>query len=216
MDNLWEVFCLCRKQRLTIGLPKCEFTVSKIKFLGHLLSANGCSPLDKHYTAISAFPPPSDNRALQRFLGMLNFYSKFLWGAARVLAPLTDTLKGPGKSLTWSPVLDSAFTRAKALLTSVPELVHLYPDAPISLSVDDYDTHLGAVLQQLLNGSWVRLAFYSKKLSNSEKKHFAFHRELLAAYSSLCHFRFMLEGREFTIFTDHKHLTHALFRVPQP
>ena len=198
VDHLQEVFRLCRKHRLNIGLPKCEFAVSKIEFLGHLISANGCSPLDKHSAAISAFPPPSNKPALQRFLGMLNFYRKFLRGAARVLAPLVDTLKGPGKSLTWSPVLDSAFTRAKAVLSSVPELVHSLPDAPISLSVDASDTHLGAVLQQLLDGSWAPLAFYSNKLSVAEKKYYAFDRELLAAYSSLHHF--MLEGREFTIF----------------
>ena len=59
------------------------------------------------------FHPPSDKPALQRFLGMLNFYRKFLRDAAQVLAPLTDPLKGPGKSLIWSPVLDYAFTRAK-------------------------------------------------------------------------------------------------------
>ena len=134
-------------------------------------------------TTISTFPTPSDKPALQRFLGMLNFYRKFLRGAAWVLAPLKDTLKGPGKSLTLSPVLDSAFTRAKALPSSVPELLHPCPDAPISLSVDASDTHLGAVLQQLLGGSWAPLAFYSKKLSNTDKKYSAFDRELLAAYS---------------------------------
>ena len=64
VDNLREVFCLSWKRWLTIGLPKCEFAVSKIEFLGYLLSANGCSPLDKHSTAISAFPPPSDKPAL--------------------------------------------------------------------------------------------------------------------------------------------------------
>ena len=91
---------------------------------------------------------------------MINFYRKFLWGAARVLAPLTDALEEPGKSLSWSPALDSAFTRAKDLLSSILELVHPQPDAPISLSVDASDTHLGAVLQQLLDGSWAPLVFY--------------------------------------------------------
>ena len=138
---------------------------------------------------------------------MINFYRKFLRGAARVLAHLTDALKGPGKSLSWSPVLDSAFTRAKDLLSSVPELVHPRPDAPVSLAVDASDTHLGAVLQQLLDGAWAPFSFYS----DAEKKYSAFYRELLAAYSSLRHFCFMLEGRDFTIFTDHKLLTHALF-----
>ena len=142
---------------------------------------------------------------------MINFYRKFLRGAARVLAFLTDALKGPGKSLTWSPALDSAFARTKDLLSFVPELVHPWPDAPISLSVDASDTHLGAVLQQFLDDSWALFAFYSKKLSDVEKKYSNFNRELLAAY-----FRFMLEGREFTIFTDHKPLKHALFRFSPP
>ena len=147
---------------------------------------------------------------------MVNFYRKFLPGAARVLVSLTDTLKGPGKSLTWSPVLDFAFTKAKDFLSSVLELVHPHPDAPISLSVDASNTHLGAVLQQLMDGSWAPLAFYSKKLLDSEMKYSAFDRELLAVYSSLCHFRIMPDGREFTIFTDHTTLTHALFRVSLP
>ena len=56
------------------------------------------SPLVKHTTAVSEFPVPADKPALQRFLGMLNFYRKFLRGAAGVLAPLTDALKGAGKT----------------------------------------------------------------------------------------------------------------------
>ena len=81
-------------------MPKCEFAVSKIKFLLHLLSATGCSPLAKHSATISAFPPPSDKPALQRFLGMVNFYRKFLQGSACVLPPHTDVLKGPDKPLS--------------------------------------------------------------------------------------------------------------------
>ena len=100
MDNLREVFRLCRKH----GLTKCKFAIFKIDFLGHLLSASGCSPLLKHSATISTFPPLSDKPAMQRFLDMLNFYRKFLNGAAGVLAllTLTDALKGPCKSLTWS------------------------------------------------------------------------------------------------------------------
>ena len=78
-----------------------------------------------HY--IFAFPLPSDKPALQRFLGILNFYGKFLCRAAGVLAPLPDALRGPRKSLIWSPVLDSAFRHAKDLLALVPELVHPRP-----------------------------------------------------------------------------------------
>ena len=138
---------------------------------------------------------------------MLKFYRKFLRGATGVLAPLSDALKGPGKSLTWSVALYSAFCNAKDLLASVPELVHPRPGAQISLAVDNFDSHVGFVLQQLLYGSWAPLGFFSKKLSVSEQKYSAFDRELLTAYSSLRHLRFLLESSEFKIFTDHKPLT---------
>ena len=78
INHIREVFLLCHQHGLMIGLPKCDFAVSKIKFLGHLLSATGCSPLTKHSAPIPAFPPLSDTLALQRFLGMINFYRKFL------------------------------------------------------------------------------------------------------------------------------------------
>ena len=147
---------------------------------------------------------------------MINFYRKFLRGAARVLAPLTDALKGPGKSLTWTPDLDSAFRHAKDLLIRVPELIHTCPSAPISLAMDASDSHVGAVLQQRIDEAWFLLAFFSRKLSDAEKKYSAFNRELLAAYLSIRHFSFMLEGREFLLFTDHKPLTSALFRSSPP
>ena len=104
---------------------------------------------------------------------MINFYRKFLRGAACVLAPLKDTLKGCGKSLAWSPVLDSGFPRAKDLLSSILELVYPRADAAMSLAVDASNTHLGEVLQQLLDNSWAPLSFYSRKLSDAEKKNSA-------------------------------------------
>ena len=86
---------------------------------------------------------------------MINFYRRFLRNATCDLAPLTNALKDPGKSLQWSPVLDSA---------SVPILSHPVPGAAISLAVDTSDSHVGAVLQQSLCGSWSPLAFFSKYL----------------------------------------------------
>ena len=102
IQHLWDVFLLCREYGLTIGLPKCQFAVEEIEFLGHPLTSSGCSPSVKHFAAISAFPQPTDKPSLQRFLGMVNFYRKFLRSAAQVLAPLTDALKGPGKAICWT------------------------------------------------------------------------------------------------------------------
>ena len=147
---------------------------------------------------------------------MINFYWRFLRNAAQVLAPLTNALKGSGKALLWSPELDSSFNLAKQLLASVPILTHPEPGAPVSLAVDTLYSHIGAILQQKIQSSWSPLAFFSKKLSSAKSNYSTLDRELLAAYSAACHFPFLLEGRQFTLFTDHKPLRHALFRSFTP
>ena len=76
---------------------------------------------------------------------MINFYRQFLRNAALVLTPLTNTLKGPVKSLLWSAVLNSAFRHAKLLLASVPVLTHPEPNASVSLAVDASNSQVGAV-----------------------------------------------------------------------
>ena len=196
VQHLRDVLELCRVHGLTIGLGKCEFAVPETEFLGRRLTSSGLYPLSKHTTAIQDFPPPTDKPGLQRFLCMINFYHRFLRNTALVLAPLTNALKGPGKSLQWSPALESSFSVAKLLLAVVPVLTHPVPGEAVSL----------AVLQQRLPGFWSPLAFFSKKVSSPKSKYLAFDRELLAAYSSIPHFCFLLEGREFTLFTDHKPL----------
>ncbi|GFO50071.1 Pol polyprotein [Plakobranchus ocellatus] len=84
------------------------------------------------------------------------------------------------------------------------------PDTTTSLTVDASNTAVGAQLEQCQGRSWVPLAFFSRKLSDSEKKYSAFDRELLASYSAVRHFRHFLEGRLFILYTDHKPLTFAL------
>ena len=113
-------------------------------------------------------------------------------------------------------MLDFAFFAAKLLLAPVQVLTYPVPDAALSLAVDASDSHIGAVLQQRLRGSWAPLAFFSKKLSSAESKYSAFDCELLVAYSSIRHFGFLLEARVFTLFTNHKPLTHSLFLFSPP
>jgi hypothetical protein len=105
--------------------------------------------------------------------------------------------------------MDKAFNDAKRCLLSAVSLAHPSTSAKISLAVDASATHVGAVLQQMDRGGWRPLAFFSRKLQKTEMKYSAFDRELLAAYLSVRHFRFMLEGRQFTLYTDHKPLVAA-------
>jgi hypothetical protein len=132
------------------------------------------------------------------------------------LQPLTDLLRGNPKTLAWSEAAATAFAAGKAALASCTKLVHPTPGAVISLAVDASDSHVGGVLQQLTLGSWLPLAFFSRKLSTPELKYSTFDRELLAAFAAIRHFRFVLEGRSLRLLTDHMPLTLAMRRVSAP
>nr|VZI36818.1 unnamed protein product [Spirometra erinaceieuropaei] len=115
--------------------------------------------------------------------------------------------KGPleltGKALT-------AFERIKNSLADATLLTHPAPETQLSLMVDASTVAVGAVLQQHFTGSTPPLSFFSKRLLPAETRYSTFGRELLAIYLALKHFRHSLEGRDFTVFTDHKPLTFAL------
>ena len=79
---------------LTINPAKCVFMHLEVEFLGHRLSASGLAPLQGHVIAVQEFPRHHDLKGLQRFLGMVNFYRRFLPCIARTLARLMDATRG--------------------------------------------------------------------------------------------------------------------------
>ncbi|BHF60865.1 hypothetical protein SprV_0100383400 [Sparganum proliferum] len=210
MEHLATVFDRLQQFGVVINPSKCVFGVPSLEFLGHLVDSHGIRPLPSKAAAIRDFPPPTSKRQLQRFLGMVNFYRRFLPNCADTILPLTSLLSGSKRTFELTPAALTSFEQVKDLLVDAALLTHFHADAPISLMVDASNVAVGAVLQQSLPDSTVPLAFFSKKLSKAETRYSTFGRELLAAYLAVRHFRHLLEGREFTIFTDHKPLTFAM------
>ena len=103
------------------------------------------------------------------------------------------------RNFQWTAEMDSAFPEAKRALATASLLVNPLPSATLALAVDASATHVGAVLQQFVDKSWAPLAFFSRKLSETEMRYSTFDRELLAAFLAIRHFRFLLEGREFQL-----------------
>ena len=214
-EDLREVLARFEKHGLVLNGGKCVLGVSEVDYLGHRITATGIRPIASKVEAIDVFPQPETARQLQTYLGMVNFYRRFLPGAANVLRPLTEVLKG-GKTgkLLWTVEMQKAFQDSKRGIVNAVELAHPNQKAILSLAVDASMTHVGAVLQQRVGGGQLRpLAFYSHKLEPAQTKYSAFDRELLAVYLAIKHFRWMLEGRAFYVLTDHKPLTYALHRL---
>ncbi len=218
LHHLHLVLQRLQEYGLVLNMEKCEQARQEIDFLGHHITADGASPILKHVQAIQDFPAPQDKKQLQTFLGMVNFYRRFILAAANILLPLTDVLRAEW-SWTWAPAVQHSFQLVKETLAEVATLTHPDPAADLSLAVDASNTHIGAVLQQWQpggGGGWRPLSFFSKKLDTAQLKYSAFDREMLAAYLSVRHFRYMLDGKKFHILSDHKPLTQALHRISDP
>jgi RNase H-like domain found in reverse transcriptase/Integrase zinc binding domain len=161
-------------------------------------------------------PVPTEVKGLQRFLGLINFYRRFLPGIAATLLPLSDTLRGSPRHLTVTTEMTAAVAAAKDALAAATGLAHPLPHAQLALVTDTSDSHVGGVLQQREGAAWRPLSYFSQKLTPAQRRYSTFDRELTAVFSTLRHFRFMLEGRQFHVMTDHKLVVAAFGRVSPP
>ncbi|CAI2730875.1 unnamed protein product [Schistosoma spindalis] len=195
---------------IVVNPEKCELGKSEIIFLGHIIRQEGILPCEDKIRAIKEYNVPSSIKELKAFLGLVNFYRRFIPHAAERLRPLTDLLRGNPRKLELNDTARTAFSEIKTALAEVTLLAHPDPSATLSIAVDASDFAIGAVMQQNISGSWQPLEFFSRRLTPTETRYSAFGRELLAAYCAIKHFRHAVEGRQFILFTDHNPLTYAL------
>jgi transposase InsO family protein len=221
LANLQELFERLRQAGLVVNGNKCLFAVPELDFLGHRVSAPGIAPLPDRVAALQRRQRPSTVKELQGFLGAVNFYCRFVPTAARILRPLTDALRGgpkPSSAVEWSSAMERSFVDVKNALARATLLAHPSPAAEISLATDTSAAHVGTVLQQRSTAAdpWQPLGFFSQKLDPAQTRYSAFDRELLACVLAIRYFRYLLEGRQFAVFTDHKPLTYALHKSGEP
>lgn len=208
-----EVLKRLQDHGLSINMPKCVFGAAEVRYLGFCINKDGTTALKERVTAIMDYPKPKTIMELRRFLGLMNFYRRFVRNAAVTQAPLHSLTAGAVKRekrpIEWNSESEYAFTECKRQLSEATLLAHPLEGAPLLLCTDASDVAMGATLQQLQNGKWVPLGFMSKKLLDVQQVYSAYDRELFAIYTAVKYFRFMLEGQECTIATDHKPLIYA-------
>ena len=178
--HLRQLLTRLEKAGLAINKAKCTFGVPSVDFLGHTVSSRGIVPLASKVNAIIKMPRPVVKEDLQRYLGCLNFYHRFVPSLAAVLAPLhalVAAAPSPSTSLVWSDSQDAAFEESKLRLSRATLLVHPDDSSVLSLATDASDVAVGAVLSQGLN--FAPLGFFSKKLSPAEQKYSTFDRGAL-------------------------------------
>ncbi|GFV44909.1 retrovirus-related Pol polyprotein from transposon opus [Trichonephila clavipes] len=170
---------------LKLNISKCVFGVTELIFLGHLITPDGIKPLPDKVQAVLDYKQPETVGSLRKFLGLLNFYRRFLPKAAEQQYLLSEFLKGSkgkkdSKPLNWSSEAITVFQRCKQALADAALLAHPSPSAPLALHVDTSDYAIGGALHQVVDSELQPLAFFSRKLTSSEKSYRAYDRELLA------------------------------------
>ena len=122
---------------ILINAKKSIFCVPSLEFLGYEVSAEGVRPLPDRIAALMEFPPPKDAKGLRRFLGMVNFYRRFLPKAAAYQASLNSALAGlkGTQPINWTTTLLADFEACKKSLGDATLLAHPVSDAPLSIGL---------------------------------------------------------------------------------
>jgi transposase InsO family protein len=209
-----RVFEKLRAAGLSLKLGKCHFALPQVNYLGHVISAEGVRPDPEKVSAVQNFPTPKTVKETQSFLGLTNYYRRFVENYATIARPLTRLLR-KGAAFVWTPECDDAVDELKKNLISSPVLV--YPDfsEPFVISTDASNYAVGAVLSQVVNGEEHPVAYASRQLKSPEIAYTTTEKELLAVVWSISHFRCYVYGRKFTIVTDHAALKW-LFGLKDP
>lgn len=208
LENLEKVLKQLSVNGLLRANPqKCAFLQDKIKFCGHEVDVQGLHKREDKVEAIVNAPPPKDVKDVRSFLGLVNYYNKFLPNLATVIQPLNQLL-GRESKWNWSKDCEKAFLKAKEMITSDQVLTHYDPNLPLRLACDASPVGIGAVLSHVFkDGAERPIAFASRSLRKAERNYSQIDKEALALVLGVKKFHVYLFGREFELCTDHQLLT---------
>ena len=201
-----KVFDCLSQGGVKLNLKKCKFGEKEVKFLGHVVSAEGSKPDPGNVEAVEKCKRPTNPKGVRRFLGMCGFYRRHIPQFAKIAAPLTD-LTRKNTTFEWTPKCQTAFLELKRALVSTPVLVRADLDQPFIVTTDASNSHVGGVLSQIQpDGTNKPVGYFSKKLGPAEKRYSATDKEALGVVLTCRNFHHFLWGSRFEILTDHQPL----------
>lgn len=207
--KLIKVLDRLKKFNVKVNLSKCKFFVDKIKYLGHEISAEGVKPNAEKVKAIVKAPEPTNVTQLKSFIGLVNFYSKFVKNLNIVLSPMYQLLRKETK-WNWDDNCRKSFKQCKDAIANGQLLTHYDPKKEIVIVCDASDSGLGGLICHKVNGEERPVMFVSRTLTPAEKNYPILHREALAVVWTMEKLYKYVYGHHVTIFSDHKPLEGIL------
>ena len=193
---------------MKLNPDKSKMFQTEVLWLGYKVSSHGVKLDQEKIKPIQSLPAPTSVKQVQKFLGSMNYYRRFLRQFATMAAPLYDLLK-KGKKFNWTKECQESFDKLKAALTSSPVLG--VPDVSdknrsYQVTIDSSKRGQGAVLTQEISGTRRVIAYWSRAVPKHQQKFGATRLELIALHGALKHWRIYLQGTRFVVYTDCKAL----------
>nr|GEY83926.1 retrotransposon protein, putative, Ty3-gypsy subclass [Tanacetum cinerariifolium] len=196
-DHLRTVLQTLRQEKLYAKFSKCEFWLSSVAFLGHIVSAEGITMDPAKVKAITKWPRPTSVTELRSFLGLAGYYRRFVEGFSRLALPLTKLMR-KGENFVWNEEREKSFEELKQRLVSAPVLTLPSGSGGFQIYSDASKKGLGC------HGKVI--AYASRQLKPYEVNYVTHDLELAAVVFALKIWRHYLYGESCDIFTDHKSL----------
>ena len=209
MAHLTNVLRQLRRTKLVAKVSKCTFCREEVQYLGQIFGGGRVRPDPAKVLAVQAWQPPRNVHDVRAFLGFAGQLRKHIRGYAKVVAPISDQLRGKKKikTIVWDQRCQQAFDEIKRRVCDAPILQLYDPTKEVLLQTDASDTATGAVLlQRSQDEDWLPVAYESRRLAQSEQHYSVYEKELLAVLQALRAFDTYLVGRTFLIQTDHRTL----------
>ena len=185
LTNLSAVLQKLAAAGMKLRPDKCFFMLQEVIYLGHKISEKGLQPTQEKVRAIVEAPSPRNVSQLKSFLGMLNYYGKFLPNLSTCLAPLYSLLQKRAY-WSWGAEQNKAFQESKSMLTSSCILTHYDPTKPLILACDASPYGVGAVLSHKLGEDERPIAFASRSMAPAEKNYSQIDKETCTSHSFRC------------------------------
>ncbi|XP_037822569.1 uncharacterized protein K02A2.6-like [Lucilia sericata] len=204
--NLKSVLNKLLQAGLKLNLSKCKFFKEEISYLGFTIDRFGLRKNKERINSVLNAPIPNNVSELRAFIGLVNYYAKFVNNFAKIMTPLYKLLQ-KNVRFEWSESCQIAYDTIRKEITSEKVLVHFNPKLPIFLTTDASDYAIAGVLSHKFSENEFKpVAFISRALSKTEQKYSTHEKEALAIIFSVTKLKQYLIGNVFTLGTDHKPL----------
>lgn len=208
---LKSVLLTLKKYKMELNYNKCQFVKFEIQYLGYIVNKNGITLSEEHVKAIMDFPPPKNEKQVQSFLGLSNYFRKFIRDYASITEPLQALLR-KSNEFNFNDSCLSAFNLIKGELTSKPILAICDPEAPTEFHTDASSAGFGGILFQKQK-KMENVSYFSKSTNKAEKQYHSFELEMLAVVRAVERYHVYLYCIHFTIITDCNSLVFAMSKI---